>query len=55
MRQSGSKNKYRFNMQVSACPMAAFGTVRTSGNAAKKAKTNATKAGILGRLTSTCF
>jgi LysR family transcriptional regulator, nitrogen assimilation regulatory protein len=55
MRQRRSKNKYRFNMQVSARPMAAFGTVCTSGNAAKMAKIDTNGLVCLAQFTPTCF
>ena len=55
MLQGRAKNKYRFNMQVSARPMAASDAARRCGNAAKKAKINTTAAGMPAQVTSTCF
>jgi hypothetical protein len=48
MIQMAVRNKYRFNMQVSARAMAAPWTARMSGNAAKKADICTTGAGMLG-------
>jgi hypothetical protein len=48
MIQMAVRNKYRFNMQVSARAMAAPWTARTSGNAAKKVDICTTGAGMLG-------